>query len=156
MAAGLALAAERNSWNKITYIGGTPAIKANSYDWDTTVAIRSNTVELQVAPSSAFGHPQALTLKASQITALVTGPGAWQEAADTPGAELPSKPHGLFGLLNRRYMLMMSLYNLLAIFYQGEDGKPAAILLACASSPPRASLGNALAALSGKQLVYAK
>jgi hypothetical protein len=159
LAAGPSFAAEPRSWNKIGYVGGTPPIKADSYDWDTTVSIGPgpDVLSLVVAPSSAFGHRQTLTIKASQITSVVSGPGAWQSVADVPGAQLPQKPHGLFGLLNRRYMLLTKLYVFLAILYQGDDGKPAAILLACNSAQRGdRSLGQVVAAMSGKQLVYAK
>ncbi|HTS25428.1 MAG TPA: hypothetical protein VMH81_06120 [Bryobacteraceae bacterium] len=156
---GLLSAADRQSWNKIQYIGGTPPIKAGSYDWDTTVRIRSNpdSVELDVAPSTAFGHRQSVSLKASQIASIVSGAGAWKRVADIPGASLPPEPRGLFSLLNRRYMLISRLYTFLAILYQDDDGKPAAILLACDSaSRTVVSLGHALEALTGKPLVYAK
>ena len=156
---GISPAAERKSWNRIQYVGGTPPMKADSYDWDTTVTIRSNpdAMELSVAPSSVFGHPQTFRLKASQITGVVYGPGAWQQAADVPGVQLPAKPHGLFGLLNRRYMLISKLYTFVAILYDGDNGKPAAILLACESGARQdLRFSQAIAGLNGKQPVYAK
>jgi hypothetical protein len=158
-AGGLSSAPERKSWNKIRYIGGTLAIKSSSYDWDTTISISSkpDTVELVVAPSSAFGRQQMVSLKPAQITSVVNGPGAWQRVADVPGAQLPPKPHGLFGLLNRSPVIIGKPDAFLAILYQGDDGKLAAILLGCqAGTHTDVSLGRSLAALSGKPLVYAK
>lgn len=152
-------AAERKSWNRIRYVGGTASIKAGSYDWDTTVSIRSNpdTVELTVAPAAPFGRLQRVSLRVSQITSVVNGPGAWQRAAAVPGSRLPSKPPGLFGLLNRGYPIYGGPYAFLAILYEGEDGKPAAILLDCDSiGHTDVSLGRSIAALIGNPLVYAK
>ena len=152
-------AAERKSWNKVRYLGGTASIRGGSYDWDTTVAITSNpdAVEVAVAASSAFAHPQTLRLRPSQITSLIYGSGAWQRAAAVPGTHLPAKPHGLFGVLNRGYPIIGRPYGFLAILYDGDDGKPAAILLDC-DVPTRTqlALGKALAARAGKALIYAK
>ena len=143
--------------NKVRYIGGTPSIKGGSYDWDATVTIGTNpdTLELVVAPSSAFGHQQKVKLKASQITSVVNGPGAWQRVDAVPGSQLPPKPHGIFGLLNRTYPLVRRPYAYLAILYQDDDGKPAAILLNCYPYV-NILLGQSIAALTGKPLVYAK
>ncbi len=155
---GLTSAADRKSWNRIRYVGGTPAIKGSSYDWDTTVTIRSNPdrVDIVVAPDSALGHQQTLSLKPSQITSQVNGPGAWQRVADVPGAQLPPKPHGLFGLLNHGPFLG-KVDAFLAIFFETDDSKPAAILLDCQpGGRTDISLGESLATLSGKPLVYAK
>jgi len=156
---GILSAAGRISWNRVQYIGGSPPIKADSYDWDTTITIQSNSgiVELAVAPSSMFGHPQTFRFKTSQITGVVYGPGAWQKAADVPGVQLPTKPHGLFGLMNRRYLMISKLYTFVAILYDGDDGKPAAILLACESGGKQdVRFSQAIAELNGKQPVYAK
>ena len=143
----LCFAAERKSWNKVRYVGGTNPIKASPYDWNTTVTITSNpdTVVLVIAPASVFGHQQTLRLKPSQITSVVSGPGAWQRVADVSGAQLPSKPPTLFGLLLD--------HAFMAILYQSDDGKPAAILL---DSYVAGQIGRVLEALIGKPLEYAK
>jgi len=155
--AGLCSAAERQSWNKLRYIGGTPAIKGGSYDWDTTLTIPSSAdaVEIAVEPSSAFGRKQTLRLKLSQLTSFVNGPGAWEKAAAVPGVQLPQKPHGLFGLLNRRYMVISPGEQPLAIFYQDDDGKSGVVLLSCDTRLDKA-IGSALSDRTGKPLVYAK
>src|ERR1022692_603151 len=64
----LCSAAERKSWNKVQYIGGTLPIKASPYDWTTTVTITSNpdSVVVVIAPASVFGHQQTVRLKPSQ------------------------------------------------------------------------------------------
>jgi hypothetical protein len=144
----LAPAAERRSWNHIRYIGGSVAVKASPYDWNATLTLAANpnTIVLAIAPASVFGgRQQTLRLKASQISAVAVGPGVWQRVADVPGAQLPSKPRTLFGLLlDRAY---------LAIFYQSDDGKPAAVLLDTYSLP---QIGSALEVLTGKPVEYVK
>jgi hypothetical protein len=146
--AALCSAAERRAWNKVQYIGGTLPIKTSPYDWNTTVTISSNpdTVLLVIAPASVFGHQQTVRLKPSQITAVVCGSGAWQRVADVGGAQLPSKRPTLFGLLLD--------YSLVAILYQSDDGKPAAILL---NAPFDSSgIGRILEAVTGRPTEYAK
>jgi hypothetical protein len=144
----LCSAAERKSWNKVQYIGGTLPIKASPYDWTTTVTITSNpdSVVVVIAPASVFGHQQTVRLKPSQITAVVCGSGAWQRVADVSGAQLPSKRPTLFGLLLD--------FAFVGILYQTDDGKPAAMLL---NSPyAAAGIGRLLEALTGRPTEYAK
>ena len=145
--AAAASAGERKSWNKVRYVGGTLPIKASAYDWSTTVTITSNpdTVELTIAPSSVFAHQQKMKIKPSSITAVISGPGAWQRVADADGAHLVSKPPSLFGLLAQ--------HAFLGIFYEGDDGKPAAILL---ESYFIDQIGRILEAVTGKPVVYAR
>src|SRR5512133_1481606 len=97
----LCSAAERKTWNKVRYVGGTIPIKSSPYDWNTAVTITSNpdSVALVIAPVSVFGRQQTVRLKPTQITSLVCGPGAWQRVAGVSGAQLPPKPPTLFGLL---------------------------------------------------------
>jgi hypothetical protein len=144
----LCSAGERKSWNKVRYVGGTLPIKASPYDWNTTVTVTSNpdTVVVVIAPSSVFGHQQTLRLKPSQITSVVSGAGAWERVAEVAGAQLPSKPPTLFGLL-------LDPYAFMAILYQGDDGKPGAILL---DSYVLYQIGRVLEAMTGKPLEYAK
>jgi len=144
----LCSAAERKSWSKVQYVGGTIPIKTSPYDWNTTVTVTSNldSVVLVIAPASVFGHQQTVRLKPSQITSVVCGPGAWQRVAEVGGAQLPSKRPTLFGLLLD--------YAFVGIFYQSDNGKPAAILL----NSPYASgqIGRILEAMTGKPTEYAK
>jgi hypothetical protein len=144
----LATAAERKSWNKVQYVGGTIPVKAGQYDWNTTVTITSNpdSIAIVIAPGSVFGHQQTVRLKPSQITAVVNGPGTWQRIADVSGAQLPSKRPTLFGMLLD--------FALVGILYQGDDGKPAAILL---NSPYASSqIIRLLEALTGKPAEFVK
>jgi hypothetical protein len=147
-AGAICSAAERRSWNKVQYIGGTLPIKASPYDWNTTVTITSHPdgVVVVVAPASVLGHQQIVRLKPSQITSVVCGPGAWQRVADVSGAQLPSKRPTLFGLLLD--------FAFVGILYRSDDGKPAAILL----SSPYASgqIALVIEVLTGKPTEYAK
>ena len=140
-------AAERKSWSKVRYVGGTIEVKASPYDWNTVLTITSkpDEVALSIAPASVFGHRQTVRLKPSQITSVVSGPGAWQRVADVPGAELPSKPPALFGLLLN--------HAFLGILYRGDDGKAASMLL---DSPYSAQILRLLEAVTGKPLEYVK
>lgn len=143
----LCSATERKSWNKVRYVGGTIPIKASPYDWNTTLTITSNpdTLELVIAPASVFGHRQTVRLKPSQITSLILGPGAWQRIAEVSGAQLPPKPPTLFGLLLD--------HAFMGIIYQGEDGKPAAILL---DSYAVGQIARVLEAMTGRPTEFAK
>ncbi|MFZ0937290.1 MAG: hypothetical protein WB579_08170 [Bryobacteraceae bacterium] len=144
----LTSAAERRSWNKVQYIGGTLPIKTSPYDWNTTVTITSNPdrVVLTIAPSSVFGHQLTERVKPSQITAVVSGPGAWQRVADVSGAHLPSKRPTLFGMLLD--------YAFVGIIYRRDDDKPAAVLLNSVTAS--AQICRILEALTGKPTEYAK
>jgi hypothetical protein len=139
--------AERKSWNKVRYVGGTISVKTSPYDWNTTVTISSNpdTVVVVIAPSSVFGRQQTVRLKPSQITSVVFGSGAWQRVAGVSGAQLPSNPPTLFGLLRD--------YAFIGILYQSDDGKPAAVLL---DSYAAGQIGRVLEVLTGKPLEYTK
>jgi hypothetical protein len=145
--ATLASAADRKSWNQIRYIGGTVPIKASPYDWNTTLALSANpdAIVVTIAPASVFsGHQQTLRLKPSAISAVI-GPGAWQRVADVQGAQLPPKPRTLFGLLRNG--------PLLAILYQGDDGKPGAILL---ESPFTSQIADLLERVMGKPVEFTR
>jgi hypothetical protein len=140
-------AAERKSWNRVRYVGGTIAIRASPYDWNTTVTVTANpgTITLVIAPASVFGHGQTVRFQASQIAAVLSGPGAWQRVAEVAGAEMPSKPPTLFGMLQR--------HAFLGILYRGDDGKPAAVLLDTFLS---FQISRYIEALTGKPTEYVK
>jgi hypothetical protein len=135
-------AAERRSWNQVRYVGGTLAIKASPYDWNTTmtVAEKPPMLTIAIAPASVFGgRQQTLRLAPAAITWVVFGPGAWQRVADVPGVQLPTKPRTLFGLLRRG--------DYLGILYRGDNGKPAALLFETYFAY---GIANILEAMTGK------
>ncbi|MBZ5618154.1 MAG: hypothetical protein LAQ69_05365 [Acidobacteriia bacterium] len=115
--------AERRSWNRIRYAGGTIPVKTSPYDWNTTltVSVNPNMIVLEIAPVSVFQTKQIVRMKPSQVTSLSAGPAAWRRVGEVSGAQLPAKSPALFGLLKD--------FGFLGIVYQTDDGKSAAILL---------------------------
>jgi hypothetical protein len=141
-------AAERRSWNQVRYVGGTVAIKASPYDWNTKMTVTEKPAELVVtiAPASVFdGRQQTLRLTAAAITSVVNGPGAWQRVADVSGVQLPPKPRSLFGLLKRT--------DYLGIVYKGDDGKPGALLF---ETYYAFAIADVLEAITGKPAEFVK
>jgi hypothetical protein len=123
LAGTAAIAAERRSWNKIHYVGGTIPIKTNPYDWNAklTVHVNPNVIEIVISPAKLFAPQETIKLKASQVVSLSGGPAAWRHVAEVSGAQLPSKPPSLFGILQDD--------ALLGVVYEADDGKRGAILL---------------------------
>ena len=115
--------AERKSWSKIRYVGGTIPVKASRYDWNTTLTVSLNpdSIELAIAPAKAFATLQTVRIKPSQISSLSYGPAAWRRVGEIGGAQLPSKTPSLFGFMDHP--------GYLGIVYREDGGKPAAILL---------------------------
>jgi len=140
-------AAEHKTWNKIRYVGGTIPVKASPYDWNTslTVSASPDTITLSIAPGSVFGHRETVRIQPSKVTALISGPGAWQRVADVNGTDMPAKPPTLFGLLLN--------HSFLAILYQTDDGKSGAILL---DSLMSGQILRILEAITGKTIEYSK
>ena len=115
--------AERKSWSKIRYVGGTILVKTSRYDWNTnlTISLNPDSIEVAIAPAKAFATLQTVHIKPSQIGSLSYGPAAWRRVAETGGAQLPSKTPSLFGFMDHP--------GFLGIVYRMDDGKRAAILL---------------------------
>ena len=61
------LLADGNSWNKIRYDGGTVAAKVNPYDWNTTLTVTPDRINL------VFAHRTTLKLTPAQVSALSYG-----------------------------------------------------------------------------------
>jgi hypothetical protein len=134
-------AAERKSWNRIRYVGGTVAVKTTRYDWNTTLTVNSDAIVVEIAPATIFGSQKTVRIKLSQVLSLSAGPAAWRHVAAVAGAQLPAKPPTLFGLL--------ADFGFLGLVYDTDDGKRAAMLLD--SSYPWAIL-PVLKALTGKPI----
>jgi hypothetical protein len=118
-----AAGAERKSWSKIRYVGGTVPVKTSRYDWNTTLTISLNpdSIELAIAPAKAFATLRTVHIKPSQISSLSYGPAAWRRVAEVAGTQLPSKTPSLFGFMEHP--------GYLGIVYREDDGKRGAILL---------------------------
>jgi hypothetical protein len=115
--------ADRKSWNRIRYVGGTVPIKTTPYDWNTTLTITAQPplIVVSIAPGSVFSGKQTLRIAPSTVTSISAGPVALRRIGEVPGVQLPVKPPALFGLLQDN--------GFLGIVYQPEDGKRIALLL---------------------------
>jgi hypothetical protein len=119
-------AAERRSWNRIQYVGGTIQIKTSPYDWNTTLTATPGLIEIVIAPAKLFTPQQSVRLKPSQVRSLSSGQAAWHRVGEVNGAELPGSQFpvarpSLFGLRTR--------HGFIGIVFEADDGKPAALLL---------------------------
>jgi hypothetical protein len=120
------VAAERTSWNRIQYAGGTIQIKTNPYDWNTTLTATSDSIVIVIAPAKLFSPQQTVRMKPGQVRLLSSGQAAWRRVGEVNGAQLPasqfpvSRP-SLFGL--------RTLHGFMGIVYEADDGKPGALLL---------------------------
>ena len=115
--------AEKKSWTKIRYTGGTVPVKASTYDWNTTVTITRNpdSLTIAIAPAKVFGQSQTVHIDPARILSLSAGEGAWRRVAEIEGAVLPPRSSSLFGLLD--------FHSYIAIVYQAADGKRGGVLL---------------------------
>jgi hypothetical protein len=120
---GTGSSADRKSWNKIRYIGGTIPVRTSPYDWNATLTVNSQppSIVVEIAPASVFSAKRTVRIAASQVVSLSAGPAAWRRVGEVSGALLPARPQALFGLLQDD--------GYLGIVYRTEDGKQAAVLL---------------------------
>ena len=134
-------AAERKSWSRIRYVGGTVPVKTSPYDWNTTLTVSANPdmIVVVIAPAVGFSPRLTLRIKPAQVVSLSAGTAAWKKVGETTGAQLPSKPPPLFGLLQDN--------GFLGLAWRTDDGKPAAVLL---DSYFSARILQVLKAITGK------
>lgn len=132
------LAGNGNSWNKIRYSGGTVAAKVNPYDWNTTLTITPQRIQL------VFGHSATLQLLPKQITALSYGERAYRRVADMVTLSVVFlNPLVLFGILHQ------AKNHFIGIEFNGPDGKHGAVLLEADKNNYQAIL-EALKTVTGK------
>jgi hypothetical protein len=117
-----AYSADRKSWNRIRYVGGTIPMKASPYDWNTnlTISLQPPALVIEIAPASVFVPRRTVRIAPDRITSFSEGSAAWRHVAAVPGAVLPAKSPALFGLLQES--------GYIGIVFQ-DEGKPASILL---------------------------
>ena len=133
-----ALCAANNSWNKISYIGGTVPAKTNPYDWNTTLTVTPGEITLVIA----YGKP--LKIPVQQVTALSYGQEAHRRVAEMVALSvMVVNPAALFGILHK------SKEHFIGIEFQGENGKPESVLLQAHKDNYKAIL-EALSAATGK------
>lgn len=118
-----AAAAERRSWTKIRYAGGTLAIQTSPYDYNTklTVSLNPDQISLEIAPAKLFSSAARVRFKPSQVISLSVGPLARRRVADVPGAQTPAAPPSLFGILHEE--------SFIGIVWEDDAGKRQAVLL---------------------------
>jgi hypothetical protein len=116
-------AAERRSWTKIRYVGGTISIKSSPYDYNTklTISTGPDSIVMVIAPAKVFRSEQTVSIKPSQVVSLSIGTAARQRVSEVPGAQLPPQQPSLFGYMQDR--------SLVGIVYDSDSGKREAVLL---------------------------
>jgi hypothetical protein len=116
-------AAERRSWNKIRYAGGTVPIKTSPYDYNTKLTVSANpdSIVISIAPAKLFSPEQTVRLKPSQVVSLSSGAAAYRRVSEVPGAQVPPRSPSLFGYMQNTGMI--------GIVFDNDAGKREAILL---------------------------
>jgi len=132
------LEADNNSWNKIRYTGGTIQAKVDPYDWNTVLTITPDAIVF------VFAHRQTLRISPVRVVSLSYGQEAHRRVAEMVALSVMMiNPLALFGLLHK------SKDHFIGIQFQGDDGKPAGLLLEADKNNYRAIL-SALKAVTGK------
>ncbi len=116
--------AERKSWNKLRYVGGTIPVKSSPYDWNTTLTVQANPdlIVISIAPATVFRPAPTIRIQPSQVLSIFEGPGAWRRVSEVTGAQLPKKPPTLFGVMREHHFYF-------GLIYETDDRKTGAILL---------------------------
>ncbi len=117
LACSEAVAAPRNSWNKIRYRGGTVQVRVDPWDWNTTLAVKPDIIVLVFSPHTT------VRIKPSQVRSISYGQEAHRRVEDIVALGVLIGPFALFGLLH------VSKDQLVGIVYDTEGGKEGAVLL---------------------------
>src|SRR5689334_8267096 len=110
-------ATPHGSWNRIRYRGGTLPAKVSAFDWNTTLVVTLDQVDMLINPNTR------VRIKPSQVISISYGQEARRRVADVAALNPAYSPPALFGLLH------VSKKHLIGIVYYAEDGKEAAVLL---------------------------
>lgn len=130
-----AFAAQRFSWNKVRYHGGTVQVKVDPWDWNTTITVTPDAITLVFSPKAT------VLIKPSKVVSVSYGLEAKRRVEDVVALSMLVGPLGLFGLLHK------TKDELVGIVYQTEDGKQGAVLL---ESPFALAICGALSTVTGK------
>ncbi|HEY1338791.1 MAG TPA: hypothetical protein VGF59_14845 [Bryobacteraceae bacterium] len=138
-------AAERRSWDRIRYAGGTVALTTSRYDWNATLTVTANpnSITLTIAPEKLFASKQTIRIDPAKVLSLSEGEEAWRRVAAVQGAQLPQRKQTLFGFLDP--------HRWAGIVYETSDGKQGAVLL---DSMQRWLFLRALSVLTGKEIEH--
>ena len=132
------LVADSNSWNKLRYTGGTIQAKVDPYDWNTVLTITPDAIVF------VFAHRQTLRINPAHVISLSYGQEAHRRVGEMVALSVMMiSPLALFGLLHK------SKDHFIGIQFQGDDGRPAGLLLEADKNNYRAIL-VALTAVTGK------
>jgi hypothetical protein len=132
------LMADSNSWNKIRYTGGTIQAKVDPYDWNTVLTITPDAIVF------VFAHRQTLRINPARVIGISYGQEAHRRVGEMVALSVMMiNPLALFGLLHK------SKDHFIGLQFQGDDGKPAGLLLEADKNNYRAIL-SALTAVTGK------
>jgi hypothetical protein len=132
-----AVAAPRNSWNKIRYRGGTVRVRVDPWDWNTTLTVTPDSIVLLFSP------PTTVRIKPSQVRSISYGQEAHRRVENIVALGVLVGPFALFGLLH------VSKDQLVGIVYDTEGGKDGAVLL---ETPLAMTILKALKEVTGKTI----
>jgi hypothetical protein len=132
-----AIAAPRNSWNKIRYAGGTVQVRVDPWDWNTTLTIKPDEIVL------AFSPRPTIRIKPSQVRSISYGQEAHRRVENIVALGVLVGPLALFGLFH------VSRDQLAGIVYDTEDGNSGAVLL---ETPFALTILQALKEVTGKPI----
>jgi hypothetical protein len=137
LASSEAVAAPRNSWNKIRYRGGTVQARVDPWDWNTTLTVKPDLIVLVFSPHTT------VRIKPSEVRSISYGQEAHRRVEDIVALGVLVGPFALFGLLH------VSKDQLVGIVYDTEDGKQGAVLL---ETPLALTILKALKEATGKAI----
>lgn len=132
-----ALAAQRFSWNKVRYHGGTVQVKVDPWDWNTTITVKPDEITLLFSPKAT------VRIAPSKVRSLSYGQEAKRRVEDVVALSMLLGPFGLFGLMHK------TKDELVGIVYDTDDGKQGAVLL---ESPFALAILGALSTVTGKPI----
>jgi hypothetical protein len=130
-------AAPAKSWNKIRYQGGTIEVKVNPFDWNTTLGVKGDRLEL------VFAGRKRVEIPAADVTAISYGQKAYRRVADLALLSVMATPVVLFGLLHK------SKDHIVAVEFRTAAGEKGAVLLTVHKDQYRGLLAD-LKSVTGK------
>jgi hypothetical protein len=109
--------ARRMQWNKIRYQGGTVEAKVNPFDWNTTLTLTVDALELD------FAGREKREIPLERIGVVSHGQAAYRRVARHSSASVLVTPIPLFGLLRK------NKDQLVSIEFREKDGATGIVLL---------------------------
>ncbi len=132
------MGAER-SWNKIRYQGGTVQVKVNPFDWNTTLKLNGDVIELN------FAGRKTITIASHDVIAVTEGEAAYRRISGLVALKGNPRPVPLFGVLHS------DQDHLIGLEFRNADGVQGVVLLLIRKDDWNEVL-QTLSALSGKPI----